>query len=354
MPESTAKVRVGATNNDPELTETIPITQAKDPRLWRVVMRLGRDTKSDDPMPDLRPGDKLIAYAELEVTTDAKDKKNPGLIGAPYSYSPQVDARLLLARERDRVEPQAGKSIVIGRWGRKCSHERHHEVVEISASEVTVPARWSGDGFVNLALSASHASARPGQKLLIGENEDRPAVDQNISGIRLVRLRPGEQPAVKATRHARLAARSVRVAKKPTVVLSMPLDGLKRNEQLLVRGRLVANAADVGYHARLSARMFLADDPKHLEPKGHVEDVASWKGHLSKENGTNCLNGEGPRTRRKFGTLRMKRDARHRLWVNVVATSSAPFLPNRTPGDPLPMRPGTVLEVVRYRPAMFG
>lgn len=348
-----ARIRIATTNNEPELVKTIPITPADAERRWQVVMRLGPDTRSDDPMPELRLGDRLRVCAELEVTTDAPVANHPGLMGVPYDYAPLIEARLLLTTERGAVEP-GGMTTVLDRWSDSCSHARHHHIVLFKGSEVTIPQRFPQHGFINLALAASHPKAEANHLLLIGENEDRKDVDQDVSGIRVVRFRPARQDRIKPTRVEELATPAVRVAKEPTRVLSMPLDDLKEGEQLFVHARIVADAAGVGYHARLSARMFLADERDHLEPKGSVEQIASWKGHLSKENGSNCLKDEGPSSRDKLGVLRMKKDARHRLFVNVVATSSAPFSENRTPGDPLTLGPESFLEVTRYGPEHLG
>ncbi len=51
------------------------------------------------PLPELRGGDRLLAFAELELTTDAEDPNHPGLIGNAYSYSPTVEATMLLAAD---------------------------------------------------------------------------------------------------------------------------------------------------------------------------------------------------------------------------------------------------------------
>ena len=168
-----------------------------------------------------------------------------------------------------------------------------------------------------------------------------------------MRLRPGDQPAVPPIRQRKMSARKIAVAKQPTVVLSMPLTNLRRNEQVLVHGRVRADARPLGYHARLSARMFLADGPADLDPAGKAKAAASWKGNLSKENGFNCLRNEGPSAREKFGVARILADT-DELWVNVVATSSAPFEPNRTPGHKWPLATGSFIEVRRYGPELFG
>ena len=106
---------MGSTGNRPELTETIPITKARG-RQKRVVLSFGPESPTDSPLPDLRPGDRLLAFAELEVTTDAEDRNHPGRIGN-YSYAPRVDASLLLAADSNRTEERPGKAIALAPRG---------------------------------------------------------------------------------------------------------------------------------------------------------------------------------------------------------------------------------------------
>lgn len=349
---STGRVLVGATNNDPELVETVPITRAGAPKQWTVVMRLSEKTKTETPLPDLAPGDKLVVYVELEVTTDAASASNPGLIGHPYSYAPRVEARFLLAGDPTAVAPAPGKAISIAPAAySECSQQRHHLVLRLGGAGFVIPRSglgWKTANAINVALSASHPQARSGDRLLIGENEPTKIVDQDIAGIRVVRFRPGSQAARTPLRQSKPLVRSIAVAKKPTVVYSQALRGLRRDEQLLVHGRLLTDAADVGYPARVSTRLILADSPTATDPGATAQAVASWKGNLSKENGFNCLVGEGPMPSDKYGVLKMLQASPRELYLNMTATSSAPFEASSTPGDPLPIHGGGFLDVSRF------
>ncbi len=353
-----AKVKVGSTGNFPELVEKIPITEPDRPRDWRVVMSLGPRSETDSPMPDLKPGDLVEVFVEVEVTTDAAEASNPGLIGLAYDYDPNIEARLLLAAGSRTTAAEKGRAVSIGKgWQGTCTQAKHHEVIVLAGKQLTVPRQglgWSGANFVNVVLSATSPKAKRGNVLLIGENEPTKTVDQNTGGIRVVRFRPASQIKTASSKVSKPLVGAVRVAKKPTVIFSVPLKDLKKDEQLLVRGRLVADGGDVGYTARLSSTLYLATSSKELEPGGQAQEIASWKGNISKENGFNCVKGSGPAAQDKFGVLRISKDARNTAYVNLAATSAAPTLPNSTPGDLLPIRDGSFLEVIRYPPERFG
>jgi hypothetical protein len=348
-----AGVLVGSTGNSPELVETVPIGTAPS----RVVaLSFGPGAKTDCPLPDIAPGDRLEVLAELEVTTDAEDPNHPGLIGTAYGYAPEVEATLLLAAGPGETEPGAGRAIALGRpWRRAVTHEQHHAVIEFDAP-VEIPAAgpgWTGAPYVNVVLSASSPEAQPGNVLLVGQNEKTKAVVQDMAGIRVVRRRAGTKDQA-AHRDSSGLVPGVPVAKAETVVFATRLDGLAEDEQLLVRAQLVTDAASLGYAARISTRLFLADGPDQTEPGGVAASVASWKGHVSKFTGFNCLPGSGPQASRKFGVARIKSAPPGPLYVNLVAVSAAPF-GGDSPGDVLPVdTSASYLEVVRYPPELAG
>ena len=100
---------------------------------------------------------------------------------------------------------------------------------------------------------------------------------------------------------------------------------LAAGERLVAKARLVTDAAGLGGAARISTRLFLTTDPAALEPDGSARDFATWKGHLSKLTGFNCLPGEGPRASRKYGVATIRSAPGRSVWVNLVAVSAAPF-----------------------------
>ena len=351
-------MRVGSTGNRPELTETIPITKVRG-RQKRVVLSFGPGSPTDSPLPDLRPGDRLLAFAELEVTTDAEDRNHPGRIGNPYSYAPRVDASLLLAARPNRTEERPGEAFALAPpWHERVSHERHHGVVVFPDGEFTVPGGglpWSGDTHVNLVLGASHRQAQGGDLMLVGQNERTPVVVQDMAGIRVVRLRPGRQPDEPPVRDPNCLVGGIPVARQQTLVFSHRLGGLRQAEQLLVKARLTTDAGPLGYPARISTRLFLADTDDQLDPGGAVAGgVATWNGHLSKTTGFNCLPADGARTTVKIGVLRLLADAGQPLFLNMVAVSADPF-GGAASGDELRVvRSQSFLEVTRFPPERDG
>jgi hypothetical protein len=322
------------------------------------VLSFGPQTETDCPLPDLAPGDKLRVFAELEVTTDADDPGHPGLIGNAYSYAPEVTAWLLLASGPDEVEARQGRALELARpWRQAVSHQQHHAVVTFADAGLEIPAgglAWRGPSYVNLVLAASSPQASGGDLLLIGQNEKTPTVVQDMAGIRVVRARGGGLRGGQPARESACLCAGIPVAKSETVVLSHELDGLQAGEQLLVKANLVTDAARLGYPARISTRLFLADSRDQTQPGGSAQQSASWKGQLSKFTGFNCIPGDGPRTTQKFGVGAIRQPPGRPLFVNLVAVSAAPF-GGAGAGDELPIDTGrSFLEVTRFPPAAAG
>ena len=196
------KVKVASTGTEPEIEDTIPIARRAKPDGARtVVMSLAPDSKTDLALPqNLKPGDSLRIYVELELTTDYETKV-PGSMGTPYTYDPWVQAVILLAADGGATAHEAGRAHSIKKTAPlKVTHDLHHLVLVVDGAEAqyTVPASglpWPGPVFVNVALSAAHPSAAAGNLLLIGENEPHaPVVGKDTSGIRVIRLRPAPSP----------------------------------------------------------------------------------------------------------------------------------------------------------------
>jgi hypothetical protein len=344
-------VAIGTTTNKPELIETVPIVPERG-KGRRVALAFAPETATDAPFPDLAPGDRLRVFAELEVTTDAHDANHPGRIGNAYSYAPEVTASLLLASGPDQVEAKDGRAIELARpWRRKVSHEQHHAVVTFDDAALDLPPGglpWRGPAHVNLVLSASSPQAKQGDVLLIGQNEKTPVVVQDMAGIRVVRLRGRGQQDDRPVRETACLCAGIPVAKTETVVLSHQLDDLQAGEQLLVRANLVTDASPLGYPARISTRLFLAESRDQVQPGGSAKDVASWKGQLSKFTGFNCIPADGPQTSRKFGVVAIRQAPGRPLFVSMVAVSAAP-LGGSGSADQLPIDTAkSFLEITRY------
>jgi len=264
------------------------------------------------------------------LTTDAEDPNHPGLIGNAYSYAPEVEATLLLAADSAAAAPEQGRAIELARapWHRTVTHQHHHAVVTFGDAELRIPGGglpWSGPSCVNLVAGASHPDARPGDLMLVGQNEKTPTVVQDMAGIRVVRFRPGEAPEPAPEREATCRCAGVPIAKSETVVLSHELSDLAAGERLLVRGRLITDATGLASPARISTRLFVADSPDQTEPGGAAAGALTWKGHLSKFTGFNCVPGEGAQASDKYGVATVRSAPGRSLYVNLVAVSGAPF-----------------------------
>ncbi len=347
-PPATA-IEVGTTQDKPELVETVPIATAPGTRC--VVLSLGPQTASEMPLPELAAGDRLLAFAELELTTDASDADHPGLIGNAYSYAPNVSATLVLAPGSDAVD---GIELSKSPWRRAVTHQLHHAVVTFGDAEARIPkggVPWQGPPHVNLVVDVSHPEAKPGDVILVGQNEKTPVVDQDMAGIRVVRFRPGEAREPAPEIQGSCLCAGVPIAKRATVVLSHELADLQAGEQLLVRGKLVTDAGGLPAPARITTRMFLAESPGQADP-ARVTDL-TWKGQLSKPTGFNCIPGEGPQTSNKYGVATVRQAPGRSLYVNLVAVSAAPFGGN-APTDELPIDTGaSSLRITRF-PAAAG
>ena len=353
-------IRVASTGNKPEIDDRLSIAPAAKPGAKRkVLLSLGPDSKTDLPMPDVRPGDRLRLFAELEVTTDYQDPDDDGLVGRAYSYDPRLEAILLLARDETAAVAKTGSAVQVGDpWRGECTHDQHHRVIVFPDYGYTVPPGgigWNGPVRVNVALSAAHPKAKGKDLLLIGQNERTPVVGTDMAGIRVVRIRPADHKLPKEQRTSRTLVRAISTAEQHTVVFSRRLNELRKGEQLLVKSRLMTDSSRLGYPARITTRLFLADDPAQTEPApgGSANKVCSWKGHLSKPNGFNCLPAAGSTPSQKFGVLRVMRNASAPLYVNMVAVGGDPTKRAKT-GDMLPIGAGSFIEVTRIGPELEG
>lgn len=169
------KVRTSSTLDDGiELVDRLPIGTLRNQKPV-VAMSIGASDDPDCSVPDLRGGDRLEVFAELEVTVDltptelAENARSGGrATGEPYDFAPAVTAQLLLASSPEAAT--AGpRALTIGNASRiKLDHDQHHAVFVFDGATdgafVDAPSRglpWPGRSYVNLVLSASQA--RPGR-----------------------------------------------------------------------------------------------------------------------------------------------------------------------------------------------
>jgi hypothetical protein len=336
-------VRVASTGGDAELVEIIPITRRRAAGR-RVAMRLGPSRRRFASLPDLAPGDRIEVLAEVEVTTDAP--RRPGRVGKPYAYEPTVEAQLLLSGDPGATAADGRHALALPKAiSETCTHRQHHRVLVFAGAGLQIPAGglpWPGPSYLNLVLGAHHPDAVRDQVLLVGENEPDGTVLGDKGRISVVRLRPGSQPRPRPKRSGPSAVSEVAVQKGR-------LDDLSEGEQLVVTASLKTSAAQLGYPARISTRLFLADDPAQESPGGEAQTVAAFRGVITASNGFNCLPKNAHCTTQKAGVAYLREAPSGPLYVNLVAVSADPF-GGAGRGDALEVLGGGGIEVVRYPP----
>jgi hypothetical protein len=155
---------------------------------------------------------------------------------------------------------------------------------------------------------------------------------------------------VKST--TRLRNSQVPIRKQPTVVYSLRLGDLRKDEQLLMQAK-VKSSNPHAYKARVSTQVVLTDSANGTGLHGSARDYVAFKGEIGKYNGCNCLPGDNCTTT-KLGTLRMLKDATAPLFATLVVTSAAPPPGHAQAGDTLKILPGGALTVTRLRPEVTG
>jgi hypothetical protein len=331
---------------------TLPITREAG-EAWTVVMCLGQNRRPISSLPDLAGGDLLRAMAEVEVTTDSAERLGIGRVGKRYGYDPVVEARLLLAGDPDATEADGRRALSIGEPQRiRCTQLQHHRVVFFDqltrVREDGLP--WRGASSINLALSAHHPEAEPGQVLLVGENEPDGSVLGDKGRISAVRMRGGTNPSHPVVREPASRVSGIPVQKGVrTVVYSLRIGDIGVHEPLAIKARMITSAAHLGYPARVSSRLFLADAPDQDEPGGRAAKVAALRGVITPRNGFNCLPERNPCETLKAGITYIRRAPGRDLFANLVTVSADPFGGARR-GDALEVVDGGLIEAVRYPP----
>jgi hypothetical protein len=348
-------VLVAATGKDAELFDRVPITKGPG-QAKRVVLSMASGGGSFSALPSLKRDDRLVVLAELEVTTDCP-RPGPGCVASPYTFAPTVDAQLLLASSSKATDP-GPHALALGKPQRQqVTQERHHHVFVFPDAELKVPAGglpWSGKSNLNLVLSASHPSASGGQVLLVGQNEPDGTVDINQGRLNVLRLRSAGGSDAETTRTAHRLARKLPVQKgQRTVVYSLPLSKLKKDEQLVVSAHLPTSARGLGYQARVSTELVLAADHTDTKSGRGMKALGSLRGEITKFNGFNCLPGAASCLTRKVGVLRILHSRRRDAHVNLVAVSASPTHEDK-PGDAVQVLAGGYLRVDRYRAGLLG
>ena len=358
-PPPSGRIRVASTGKEAEDPLTIPVHRSGSHP--EVVLSLGQNGQGPHRLPDLEPGDILLISAEVEVTTDCKQKQ-ADCVKDPYTYDPEVEVGLIVADSKNAAENKEGHAKVLKKQKRKVTHRRHHDVFVFDDVEFAVPEGglpWSGPTFVNVAVSAQDPKASNNDIVLIGQNElkdGRGVAVGDMSGISVIRSRPGDTPRPEVIRNDRRRAESLPVVKGETrIVYSQELKDLKKGEQLVVKADIETSADHLEYPARATVEVILAEKRDEDKPGAEGRRITATDGRVCPRNGKNCLDTEKSMISSKTGVVRIEKNAKkdEPMYVHAVLDTGNPTRED-DPRDELRIRDGGSLRTFRYPPEMAG
>jgi len=348
-------VDLRTTGDRSERYETIPITRHRGAEP-RVAMSLG-----PDQLPDLLEGDRLQVTAELQTTNNCY-RRSPHCVARPYSFSPRVGTRLVLARGLATEGPRT--RAITGRQELKCdqepAHREHHCMSVFSGSNFrldpgSLPCELDRCT-VSLVADAHNAQAGAGDKLLLGIDRTDGRVHGDHARLNVLRLR-GTPEARELGNERRLHHR-VRIRQKERLsILSLRLPNLQRREQLSIRAGMTVGIGHVDYATFVGSQLILGQRPDAVHTTEFTRGVARLDGELSEANGFNCTQRTTPCDVRKVGTLEVRQDAERGvdavpLYANLVLRN-APKMPDRDPGDYMRIL-GGFIDADRYPASLHG
>ena len=291
-----SKVAVATSRHPAELRGTVPITRHGGK--GRVVM-----TMNPNRLPDLRLGDRLAAFADVQVTMDCY-RELPRCAGRPYHFNPVVEARVQISRSR-RPGGKGAKTIA-HRKLHCLQHQparQHHCPIAFAVDPVRIDRRLPcppSHCFVNVVVSAHSKAARGGEVVVIGANKPNGRIVRGKGEISVLRIRPPSRPPrvleTNRPRDSRLALNALR-----HVVVSRKISGLERGDKLSVVSRMRSDVRDLGYNALVGAQLLLARSPRATRPSRLVRRIVSRGGTLSRLSGTNCTPVKSPCGTAKVG-----------------------------------------------------
>ena len=326
QPVKAVLLRPGPTD-DAELVKLLPVARSESDASRRVVMRLG-----PDDIPDLAPGDRLAAPAEVQVTT----RCDVSQVAPGCGYNPNVAAQVILVGDPDDTHADGDGSVALSdKLELSCTSAEHHckFVFPVSAASRVLedggllPCVKDDRCSINLVMWAWHPDARAGgvDGVLVGENEGdylQNGVVQGDKG-RLMVVRERNIGADDRDERETSGSGSLSIPTSATATLlySHPLKpdggGLKKDEQYVVEAKVLTAVSD---RARFSTRMFLTRDKNAID--GHLDGVNPTS--IGEHNGVNCTSGTSPCTTRKVSVFRAEQDISGPVYVNIVGISEVP------------------------------
>src|SRR5687768_5178713 len=251
--ERSVQVRPGKTD-DPELVKRLPVGRSESSASRRVVMRL-----SPEDLPDLAPGDRLSAPAEVQVTT----RCDIGQSAPGCGYNPNVAAQIILTGDPGDTDADGQASVALsGMLELTCTAAEHHCMLVFPTASATrrlegaaeLPCVADSRCSINLVMWAWHPDARAGDidEVLVGENEGDFLQNGIILGDkgRLMAIR--ERGIGDGDRSERETSGSgtlgIPTSATPIVLYSHPLkaggEGLLKDEQFVVEAKVVTAVSD--------------------------------------------------------------------------------------------------------------
>ena len=349
-------VLVATTGNQSELRETVRITKKRGP--GKLVMSLG-----PEELPSLSNGDRLLATAELEVTTDCA-VESVGCVGTPYKYNPSLTTSLILG---DDASATGGEGAVeIDSQRTKCNQRdsAHHCLIVFTGSSLDIAGQAPcapSSCHLNLVVESHKARAKKGNRLLMGENEPDGSVGQDKGRLNVTRFSPGSQPAISPLTTTTPLVTSIPVRKgEDIVVYSQELSGLEKDDQLAASASMTVDVSHLSYGPLIRSRLILALDPTSTAPGHDVKQLTDPKGEISEANGYNCTQRKPSCVTRKVGVISMRKDAEDAsgdpipLYANLVVDTAKPG-GTAAAGDTVQIDPtGGALNVTRYPASLKG
>ena len=301
-PASHGGVAIATSKHPSELRGTVPIAR-RGPGRARVVMSMGPGR-----LPDLRTGDKLQLYADVQVTMDCY-RPLPRCAGRPYHFNPVVEGRLQISASGT----PGGRSVTVATRKLQClQHQparQHHCPLVFDARDVGVDRRLPcppSHCFVNVVVSAHSRAADGGEVVVIGANKPSGRIVRGKGEISALRIRP-PTPAPDALTSREPRRRTLPLDARRRVVLSRRISGLERGDVLAVTASMRSDVRRLGYNALVGAQLILARSPGATRPSAVVRRSASRNGVISQVNGTNCMAVKSPCGTRKVGVLAIRR-----------------------------------------------
>ncbi len=318
-------------------------------------------------LPRLARGDVLKLSAEVQVTTTCVTAGRR-CIGRPYSFTPRISARIVLA---DRKRSASGRRHVLALSRPQslgCHQQRpnrnHHCVLVFR----NVKARLGRHRRlpcalhrcrVNVVVSARSGRAQPGNVIIIGADRPDGRIEQDMSRLNAVVIPKGVHPRVTRRRAARRVRRLLPEGSPGSggwrVAYSLKLGHLEGGDIVAAAARARTGIGALPYSAYVASEIIIAGNRTATKP---FPRNVTLSGFLTEANGFNCTRGPSayrtPCVTRKAGLATIRHrpvDRRGRprpLYLNLIQRSF-PKLAHARPGDAAQVLGGGFVAANVYR-----